>query len=148
MILSPNEIAWCAAKAGWRGDDIATAVAVALAESEGDTEALGYVKGAVGKPASGNFDHGLFQISSLWHGAALMLAGHTWRDPLVNAGLAFKIWTEAGNTWKPWSTYVGGKHTPLLPFGVKAALYPWAPPVYEAQAPVINLHGTVNMSSA
>lgn len=150
MILSPNEIAWVAAKAGWKGDDIAVAVAVALAESRGNTEALGWVPanpgtapGTTPKPASGNYDHGLWQISSLWHGALLAQAGHLWRDPLVNAGMAHQIWTEAGGKWSPWSTYKGGQYQPLLPFGVKAALYPWAPPLYE---PPLSLSGTAIMN--
>lgn len=155
MILSPNEIAWCAGQAGWKGDDIATAVAVALAESKGDTEALGRVLASGGtapgtqpKPASGNYDHGLWQISSLWHGTELALRGHTWRDPLANARVAFSVWLAAGHSWSPWSTYKSGAHIPLMPFGVTAALHPWAPPTYEPPAPVLNLTGTVNLTTA
>lgn len=147
-ILSPNELAHCAVAAGWRGDDVAIAVAVALAESGGNTDALGHVPGTTAKPASGNYDHGLWQLSSLWHGAELQAAGHDWRDPYVNAAAAHAVWAAAGGKWTPWSTFKSGAYLPLLPFGSVAAKYPWAPPAYEptppAQpAPILHLTGTI-----
>lgn len=144
MILSPNEIAWCALNAGWKGQDVAIAVAVALAESKGNTEALGWVPGTANKPASGNYDHGLFQISSLWHGSELLLAGADWRNPVDNAIMAFHIWAKGnGKGWAQWSTYTGGAYQLLLPFGDQAAKYPWAPP--SAKAPTVTLTGGVNL---
>jgi hypothetical protein len=159
MILSPNEIAWCATQAGWVGNDVAVAVAVALAESKGNTDALGWVPAVVNpppgqqpKPASGNYDHGLWQISSLWHGAELLLTGANWRDPLDNAHIAFAVWTGAGGKWTPWSTFKSGAHELLMPFGVQAAKYPWAPPtsvvtVHVSGALTMNgsLSGTASM---
>jgi hypothetical protein len=146
MILSPNEIAHVAVSAGWRGADVPIAVAVALAESNGNAEALGRVLGTATKPASGNYDHGLWQISSLWHGAELQAIGHAWRDPYRNAEAAHAVWLAAGGKWSPWSTFTGGAYLPLLPFGTKAALFPWPPPTYEPTPPTVHLVGTITGS--
>ena len=87
MRLSPNEIAYVAAQ-HWSGDDLMIAVAVCIAESGGDTEALG--RSSAVDSNTGNRDHGLWQISNRWHQlrgdgkpGRLLLAGASWRDPVV-----------------------------------------------------------------
>lgn len=141
MRLSPNEIAWCAQQAGFAGNDLVIAVAIALAESNGDTDALGSVTtpNATTGVVSGNFDHGLWQISNKFHGAKLK-ANPNWRNPLVNAGLARlvfleaqKIKTNAGDGWKAWSTYTSASYAKKLPFAQLGVAAPFQPVVFDLQ---------------
>lgn len=131
MILSPHEIAAVAATQ-WSGDDLVIAVAVALAESRGDTDALG--RSTTGA-SIGNRDHGLWQISGRWHGDKLQ-ASPNWRDPLVNARLAKQVWDgRSGDKWTAWATYNSGAHKQYLPDARFAVAAPFLPPV-AAQAVV------------
>lgn len=126
MVLSPHEIAWLATyMAGWTGQDAQIAVAVALAESGGDTNALGRSRtGAY----VGNRDHGLWQISGRWHGKKLQTMGD-WRDPRVNARMAKAVWDESKDKWGAWSTFTSGSHTQYMPDAAIALAAPFAPPV-------------------
>jgi hypothetical protein len=134
MILSPNEVAWVAREVGFAdpalGNDRRTgwsnwtmAVAVALAESSADTDAMGISKDAT-SANYGNTDHGLWQISNRWN-AARLKAGN-WRDPLANGRMALALYREtlaarskqdyiakqpAGyipSGWEAWSVYNSG----------------------------------------
>jgi alpha-L-arabinofuranosidase len=95
-----------ASNAGFAGDDLVTAVAVALAESSGNPQALGDI--GIGQ---GSF--GLWQISSKYHPeygpnfAALY-------DPQANANAAFAIYSAAGNSFSPWSTFKTGSYAEFL----------------------------------
>ena len=134
MRLSPHEIAWVAREAGFT--DLQTAVAVALAESGGDTEALGRSTTGVNV---GNRDHGLWQISGRWH--AGVLAEGDWRDPQQNADWAFLIFTAAGGKWDPWHTFTSGSHLQFMPDGAIAAAAPFPPPPYlPAEVHAIRRH--------
>ena len=138
MRLSPNEIAYVAQAAGFTGEDLVTAVAVALAESGGETDALGYI-------GSDNHDHGLWQISNKWHALTgdgkpgkLLIAGAKWRDPLVNARLAKAVFDETvrmgkASGWMAWAVYDNGTgpYTKHLPAARRAVLAPWAPPTTD-----------------
>lgn len=134
MRLSPNEIAYVA-KDYWTGADLVTAVAIALAESSGDTEALG--RSTTGT-SIGNRDHGLWQISNRWHQlrgdgtpGRLLLAGATWRDPAVNARLAREVYDETARTgkvgWEAWAVYLSGAYKTYLPDAEIAVKAPWSP---------------------
>jgi hypothetical protein len=98
--LTANQIAGYARAAGFAGDDLATAVAVALAESSGDTHAR----------APSGCCHGLWQIHARAHNEAIT---DLW-DPAYNARVAHRIWTRAGG-WGPWEAYTRGLHTRYLP---------------------------------
>ncbi len=80
--------------AGWSGENLVTAVAIALAESGGNAK-------AVSPPnRNGTRDHGLFQINDI----------HTFDRSLIyssryNAKIAYRIWEQAGRSFRPWSTY-------------------------------------------
>jgi hypothetical protein len=136
--LSPNEIAYVAAQQGWTGDDLITAVAVAMAESNGDPDALGQVKLADGTYAE-NTDHGLWQISNRWHAQTadgkpgkLAIAGGAWRDPLVNAGLARQVFDEfvrmgKASGWEAWQVYLSGSYKTYIPDAEIAVQAPWSP---------------------
>jgi Lysozyme like domain len=123
MRLSPHELAYVAETAGFSGEDLVTAVAVALAESGGDTEAMGRSDSGT---SVGNRDHGLWQISGRWHG--MKLQATWWRNPYANAQMAFKIWNDAGQKWTPWAVFNSGIYEKYLPDARIAVQWPWRPP--------------------
>lgn len=139
MRLSPHEMAWCLLQAGFTGADIVIGVAVGLAESKGDTDALGHVD------ASPNFDHGVWQISGKWHGEKFQQYPN-WRDPLDNARLARLVFLEAGSKWTAWTTFKNGSHLAWMDEGKLAAAAPFRPayapdyrPNITVPAPVVKL---------
>jgi lysozyme-like protein len=99
--LTSDEIRAYATGAGFRGDDLNIAVAVALAESSGDPGAVGDEALTIGGSI------GLWQINLRWHPeyAAASLV-----DPQTNANAAFAIYVEAGHSFIPWSTYKSGAY--------------------------------------
>jgi hypothetical protein len=98
--LNPSQVAAAAHVGGFTGkDQIATATAIALAESGGRTDAKG------GPNSNGTFDWGLFQINDVHKPTD---AEKT--DPLANARRAYKIWVQAGHSFKPWATYNSGSY--------------------------------------
>lgn len=136
MKLSPNEIAFVAAR-HWTGEDLVTAIAVALAESGGDTDAMG--RSSAVDSNTGNRDHGLWQISNRWHqlrgdgtDGRLKLAGARWRDPYVAARLAREVYDETKamgkDPWSAWAVYRSGSYKTYLPDALIAVKAPWAPP--------------------
>lgn len=102
--LTPTLVAKAAHAAGFRGDDLVIAVAVAKAES-------GWSPRAINQNTNGSADYGLFQVNSI-HQA--ILARGDWRDPADNAEMAFQIWTDAGGSWSPWVTYWRGTYRQFL----------------------------------
>lgn len=107
MILSPAEIAKYAYKAGFRGDALNIAVAIALAESGGDTNA--YNPETAAGTAAGSGSRGLWQIYGAAHPE---FNNDRTFDPMVNARAAYKVFIEAGNRFTPWSTYNQGMANP------------------------------------
>jgi hypothetical protein len=90
------------AAAGFVGTDLVVAVAVARAES-------GWNPTATHLNSNGTTDYGLMQINSVH--AALFGMGD-WRDPAVNARMAFTVWQGSG--WGAWSTYTNGMYAPFM----------------------------------
>jgi hypothetical protein len=129
MILSPHELGWLALNVGgWTGDDAAIAVAVALAESGGDTDVLARSK----DPASaslGQRDHGLWQISGRWHGKRLQV--HRWRDPFDNCRMARQVFDEFVRSGKPgwsaWAVFNGGAFEAFMPDARHGLAAPFIP---------------------
>jgi hypothetical protein len=80
--------------AGFPENQIAMAVAVSIAEDTSGDPAATHTN------SNGSIDTGLWQINSI-HGIPV----EQLKNPSANAAAAFKIWTDAGNSWKPWSTY-------------------------------------------
>jgi hypothetical protein len=80
--------------AGWRGDDLVTAVAIMHAES-------GWKPAVTNLNGDGSIDYGLMQINSVH--AALLAAGD-WRDPMFNASVGYELWQKAGG-FGPWVTF-------------------------------------------
>lgn len=107
--LTDAQIAGYAKGAGFPDNQIATAVAVALAESRGRTD-------ATNRNSNGSIDRGVWQINSI-HGD---MPGDPF-NPADNAKMAFTIWKQAGNSWRPWSTYKSGIYRSFLTRGNSAA---------------------------
>ncbi|MGW1680365.1 transglycosylase SLT domain-containing protein [Saccharopolyspora sp. NPDC002376] len=108
--LTDQQIAEHAANAGFSGEDLQIAVAVALAESNGDPDAIGDVslQTDVFGPSVG-----LWQIRSVnpGHGNAFDQAHRNASantDPATNARNAYAIYREHG--WGQWSTYTEGQY--------------------------------------
>lgn len=102
MAVIPDvKIAEVAQRAGFTGDDLTTAVAVALAESGGNATAVNPV---------GLKDHGLWQINGVHKE---LLASEDWRDPFANARMAKKVWD--GQGWNGWTVYKTGAYRLYLP---------------------------------
>lgn len=118
--LSPEQIAQAAHHAGFRGDDLTTAVAIALAESAGDPRAHN------GMPPDNSY--GLWQINMI--GALGPERRHQFHldrnaelfDPETNAKAAYAI-SGRGESFRPWTTYTSGayrSHLDEARRGVKA----------------------------
>ncbi|XVV01507.1 type VII secretion target [Actinosynnema sp. CA-248983] len=109
--LSPEQIARHAHDAGFRGEDLTTAVAVALAESGGDPRAHNDV------PPDNSY--GLWQINMLGAlGPARrrefgLESNRELFDPAENAKAANRI-SGDGRSWTPWSTYTNGAYRQYL----------------------------------
>ncbi|GAA3434594.1 hypothetical protein [Kutzneria kofuensis] len=113
--ISAREIAQYAYNAGFRGDSLTTAVAVALAESHGDTGIHGDINLQTGTWGP---SVGLWQIRSLnpGHGTASEQAlrnAQANADPATNARHAYTI-SRHGTNFRPWSTYTNGAYRGYL----------------------------------
>lgn len=113
--LTDAEIAQLAHDAGFRGDMLNTAVAVALAESRGRTDAIGDVHLETSKWGP---SVGLWQIRSLnpGYGTAREQAQRDQTanlDPATNAANAYAI-SGNGTSFRQWSTYTNGDYQQFL----------------------------------
>lgn len=103
MKLYPRDIAAAAHKAGFHDRGLVMAVAIALAESGGDTAASGFNGPTAGCP-HGSVDRGLWQINDCYHAEVTSRCAH---DPQCSAAAAYRI-SDGGSNWTPWSTYGNG----------------------------------------
>jgi len=101
-------IAQVAANAGFNKSEsmLATATAVALAESSGRTKVVNSIGCCVG----------LWQINYKVHG----LTKTAMQDPAQNAAAAFKI-SGSGTNWNPWTVYKTGAYKIYMPTATAAA---------------------------
>lgn len=109
MNLNISQLLALASAAGFQGDDLATAVAVALAESGGNPQAYNPEKAARAPEGMGSF--GLWQI---YKNAHPEFAGENLFDPQTNAAAAFAIYQAAGSSFGPWSTFKNGAYSARL----------------------------------
>ncbi len=107
MALTDAQLAGHAAKAGWRGQDLVVAVAVAMAESGGNPNAHATV---------GEDSRGLWQMNVRAHPD---LASANLYDPQTNADAAYALWKRSG--WGPWSAHNNGAYLLFLPAAAAAA---------------------------
>lgn len=109
--LSKEQIAMYASSAGFTGDNVKIAVAVAMAESGGNPRAH--------NPVPPDNSYGLWQINMLGSmGPARrkqfgLSSNADLFDPAKNAKAAFAI-SSGGSNWKPWSTYTNGAYKKYL----------------------------------
>jgi peptidoglycan hydrolase CwlO-like protein len=100
-ILKPEQIALVAQEAGFSGENLVMAVAVAIAESVYDANCVG----SLGV-------YGLWQIYAHAHPDLIdpnNPDASRWYDPYVNARFAWKIYNK-GKNWVPWSVYTSGAY--------------------------------------
>jgi hypothetical protein len=101
------------ASAGFHGQGLDTAVAVAMAESGGHPTSHNTNAG------TGDNSYGLFQINMLGSlGPARMEQYHLSSynelfDPSVNARVAYQL-SQGGTNWTPWTTYTRGTYKQYL----------------------------------
>lgn len=94
-----KHVASVARVAGWSGGDLVTAVAIAYAESGWDDTARG------GPNSNGTYDYGLWQINDIHKPTQTEKT-----NSVANGQRAYRIYKEAGNSFKPWATYNDGKY--------------------------------------
>lgn len=107
-LLTPAQISQYAQGAGFRGQGLNTAIAVALAESGGNTLAYN-PETAAGTPV-GSGSRGLWQIYGKAHPQYNSDAAY---EPTNNARAAFAI-SGSGTNFQPWSTYTNGDYRKYL----------------------------------
>lgn len=118
--LSDAQLATAARQAGFTGDQVAVAVAVALAESGGNPAAHNTNAG------TGDNSYGLWQINMLgalgpaWLKTLGLASNDALFDPVANAQAAYAI-SSGGTSWSPWSTYKSGAYRQYLARGQAAA---------------------------
>ncbi|WP_198348118.1 transglycosylase SLT domain-containing protein [Plantactinospora sp. KBS50] len=95
--------------AGFRGNPLVTAVAVAMAESSCNPSAVGSNGPTSGCPY-GSLDRGLWQINNCYHPTVTDTCAY---DAQCNANAAYSI-SSGGSNWQPWSTYNNGAYASYL----------------------------------
>lgn len=120
-VLTPDQIAGVAWNAGFRDEaTLARAVAVALAESGGNTLAHN------GNAGTGDNSYGLWQINMIGamgpaRRVAFDIASNTaLYDPAVNAKAAWVI-SNKGKNWAPWSVFKSNAYMRHINTGKSAA---------------------------
>jgi hypothetical protein len=107
--LTASEISLLAYNAGFSGDDLITAVAIALAESGGQTGA--YNPEITANTPLGQGSVGLWQIYQKAHPE---FTGMDLHDPQVNANAAYSVYRQAGFSFHPWSTFKNNAYLTYL----------------------------------
>jgi len=114
-VITVDACAEYAFAAGFRGEGLITAVAVAGAESQPPYNTTSHNPDA----STGDDSYGLWQINMLGSlGPARRKQFGLSRndqlfDPATNARAAYSI-SSGGSNWSPWTTYKNGKHRPFL----------------------------------
>ena len=109
--MNASDIRDVAANAGFSGADLATAVAIALAETlpSGNENSYNPETDAPGGTPPGQGSYGLWQIYLKKHPE---YAGLNLMDPQTNAHAAYDQYSQHG--FAPWSTYGSGKYQAYL----------------------------------
>jgi hypothetical protein len=103
--LTDVQVAEVCESVGFTGDALEMAIAIALAESGGRTDAVNVTGNT---PPSR--DRGLFQINDYWHSE---VSDDCAFDAQCNAQEAYRI-SEGGTNWSPWSAYQAGTYVAYL----------------------------------
>jgi len=121
--VTPADIQAVAANAGFSGADLATAVAIALAETNPPGNENSYNPETQKATPQGQGSYGLWQIY-LWKHPEF--AGLNLMDPQTNANAAYQLYAQHG--FAPWSTYGSGKYQAYLGQAI-AAVQAATPPM-------------------
>jgi hypothetical protein len=109
IMIPPDQIAAAARAAGWTGNDVIIATAVAMAESAGGDRT------AVGRAVPSRPDYGLWQVNYI-HNAefpGFFPPGVAWKGIVTNAVAAKKVWDSQG--WSVgWTTFRNGAYSKFL----------------------------------
>lgn len=104
----PKRLAAAAKLAGFADADLETAVAISGQETSGNIWVVG------GPNKNGTYDFGAWQINEVhkrdhpeWFAATT--AGINWANHADNARMAFAVYTEAGNSFRPWVSFTTGR---------------------------------------
>lgn len=118
--VTDARIALAALRAGFPADEIGTAVAVAIAESDGNPLAIGVNPPHDGFPQTK--DHGLWQLNSYWNPG--LFTKYDWRDVDQNGKMAKAVWDDFvradGEGWRGWATYNSSRYARYLKRGEAA----------------------------
>lgn len=115
-VLTPGQIKTYAEIAGFKGDDLNTATAIAIAESSGNPKAKNFV------PCYGLWQINMREPMGAQRRAKYHLASNDdLFDPVKNATAAYGVYQDAGNSFKPWTTYTSGAYKKWLPDAQKAS---------------------------
>lgn len=139
-VLNRNQIAGYASKAGFTGDDLNIAVAVALAESGGNTNSH--------NSTPPDDSYGLWQINMLGDMGPSRRAQYGLKsnadlyDPAINARVAYGI--RKGSGWDAWTTYKGGKYKQFMdgnntPSDVSASVDTSMPTTVDSGSAILGL---------
>lgn len=102
-ILSTAQLVTLAQSVGFQGPDLATAVAIALVESSGNTQAQN-----PNEPS-----YGLWQIDTDYHP---QFSIQQLLDPQANAQAAYQVYLESGSSFRQWTgSFTNGKYRAFLP---------------------------------
>lgn len=112
MLWGPEALAGFAEAAGWKGDDLVAAVALALSSSGGDD---GYLDSA-GAPAYRD-RRGLWAIEVVDLPAPLVV--NLW-DPRANAAAAYGLWVGRGGSWAAFPAFGSPAYRRWLPVAADA----------------------------
>lgn len=155
--MTPDEIRSIASAAGFTGEALDVAVAVALAESSGNPSAIGDRD----LPARGCRSYGLWQINSCPARDANSPTRYgsdptRLLDPATNAAAAYAI-SSRGTNWRPWTTHRNGayrRHLPSarggrlslvgVPAGLPPLITPAAPSIAGSLDPVPDVLGVLD----
>ena len=113
--LTDNQRATWAKQAGFPADQIATAVAISIAENRS-----GKID-AIGGPnlVDGSYDYGMWQINDKAHPGLFERFPQWWS--VQNANMTKAVWDDAGGSWRPWTTFTSGTYSAYMDRGRKAA---------------------------
>lgn len=114
--MTASDIAYFAKMAGFLGQDLSTAIAIALAESSGNPVA--YNPETAAKTPDGMGSYGLWQIYKKAHPEYNNVDLF---DPQLNANAAYAIYLAKGG-FSPWSTYKNNAYQAHLDVANSAAL--------------------------
>lgn len=141
--LSDAQIAAVAKGAGFSGDALAIAVAVAIAESGGNPQSHNAL------PPDNSY--GLWQINMLGsmgperRSRYGLKSNEDLYDPTVNARVAFSL-SNGGSNWKPWTTYTRGTYLLYLSRGKSVAGTATSSGTTTPATPAVSLGGLDSIS--